>query len=515
MAIRGQRVAVRAAILFLLLTLSLGPTLAQGVSSQPGFDAQPQPDAARSALDWLRTQQLPDGGFAAFGGESDPSATADAVMAFATGHVDPASVRSVNGVSAIDYLEANAGHASGNPGVLAKVVLAMHAAGQNPPGGAISGIVSGYSGDTGWYGTSFYGHLLAIIALDIAEQQIEPAAINAILAAQTPEGSWGFNGDPAAGTGDSNTTATAIQALAALGGYNDAIAAGLGYLQSLQDDNGAIAYDASTLESSGGDANSTALAIQAFVAANMDPLDAAGGDLIAALLSFQNPSGAFQFQPSFPDDSLLATTQAVPALMLDAYPIEPVEPIEPGDALDEAVQPTQPLDGCVYFEITQHNVCAPFGDYWTANGGLANFGYPLTEAYDESGLLVQYFERARFELHPENAGTPYEVLLTRVGADEVERTYADRTAPAEPLSDCAYVDVTGHNVCGAMATFWNAFGGLAVFGYPLTEPFEENGMTVQYFERARLELQPGAWPERYDVLLGRLGAEALERELAR
>jgi len=32
---------------------------------------------------------------------------------------------------------------------------------------------------------------------------------------------------------------------------------------------------------------------------------------------------------------------------------------------------------------------------------------------------VQYFERARFEYHPENAGTPYVVLLGLLGTDEV------------------------------------------------------------------------------------------------
>jgi hypothetical protein len=31
--------------------------------------------------------------------------------------------------------------------------------------------------------------------------------------------------------------------------------------------------------------------------------------------------------------------------------------------------------------------------------------------------LVQYFERAVFEWHPENVGTPYDVLLRRLAAD--------------------------------------------------------------------------------------------------
>lgn len=34
-------------------------------------------------------------------------------------------------------------------------------------------------------------------------------------------------------------------------------------------------------------------------------------------------------------------------------------------------------------------------------------------------------------------------------------------------------------------------------------------MTIQWFERARFEWHPGTFPQRYDVLLGRVGAEVL------
>jgi len=59
-----------------------------------------------------------------------------------------------------------------------------------------------------------------------------------------------------------------------------------------------------------------------------------------------------------------------------------------------------------------------------------------------------------------------------------------------------------------------------VFGYPISEEFREvnpddgREYTVQYFERQRFEWHPGAWPERYDVLLGRLGAQLLAQRLA-
>ena len=48
-------------------------------------------------------------------------------------------------------------------------------------------------------------------------------------------------------------------------------------------------------------------------------------------------------------------------------------------------------------------------------GGVEIFGYPRTEAFNEDGLTVQYFQRARFELHADKLGTPYEVQLTLIG----------------------------------------------------------------------------------------------------
>ena len=80
-----------------------------------------------------------------------------------------------------------------------------------------------------------------------------------------------------------------------------------------------------------------------------------------------------------------------------------------------------------------------------------------------------------------------------------------------PQADCLYFEETGHNICGGFRRYWETYGGLPIFGYPLTDEFVENGLTVQYFERARFEWHPGVWPERWDVLLGRLGAEMLLR----
>ena len=86
---------------------------------------------------------------------------------------------------------------------------------------------------------------------------------------------------------------------------------------------------------------------------------------------------------------------------------------------------------CTFFLETGHRVCAGFLAYWESHGlelgdsnitqreALALFGYPISEEFTdpETGLTIQYFERAVFEYHPENAGTPYEVLLRRLGAE--------------------------------------------------------------------------------------------------
>lgn len=71
-----------------------------------------------------------------------------------------------------------------------------------------------------------------------------------------------------------------------------------------------------------------------------------------------------------------------------------------------------------------HEVSDQFADFWQRNGGIAIFGWPITPQRHETladGLLytVQYFERARFELHPEHAGTPFEIQLGRLGAELV------------------------------------------------------------------------------------------------
>ena len=93
---------------------------------------------------------------------------------------------------------------------------------------------------------------------------------------------------------------------------------------------------------------------------------------------------------------------------------------------------SEPKEGCLYFEQTGHNICDDILEAWQSHGlefdgvpgtsqaeSLALFGLPISglnkeRLSDGREYTVQWFERARFELHPEN-DPPYHVLLGLLG----------------------------------------------------------------------------------------------------
>ncbi len=142
-----------------------------------------------------------------------------------------------------------------------------------------------------------------------------------------------------------------------------------------------------------------------------------------------------------------------------------------------------------YFPETGHTVAGEFLSFFNARGGLKIFGYPITDAFDWNGRRIQYFQRARMELHPENP-FPYRVQLGLLG-DELG--HRDNT-PAVPVSNDPYrryFPETKHVVAYAFLDFYDSNGGLDIFGYPITDFTLEPGQRiVQYFQRARFEWHP-------------------------
>ncbi|MBC8075363.1 MAG: PQQ-dependent sugar dehydrogenase [Chloroflexales bacterium] len=192
----------------------------------------------------------------------------------------------------------------------------------------------------------------------------------------------------------------------------------------------------------------------------------------------------------------------------------------------------QAQSGSRLFPETGLRVGGRFLSFWDGNGGLPVFGYPNSDQRGERGregvFTTQWFERERFELHPENLA-PYDVLLGRLGDELLRRQGRDwRSFPkGQGGPGCQLFSETGHGVCGPFLAFWQGHGlefdgrrgtgyaeSLALFGLPLSEAQTEtnsSGATVltQWFERARFEYLPEN-PDPYKVLLGRLGAEAFD-----
>lgn len=102
------------------------------------------------------------------------------------------------------------------------------------------------------------------------------------------------------------------------------------------------------------------------------------------------------------------------------------------------------------------------------------------------------------------ADTEY-LVYANLEQGKLTTNICSRTAPIRFAREDLRMLDAGPVVANGFRAYWEAYGGEAIFGLPLTDEFVENGLTVQYFERARFEWHPGAWPERYDVLLGRIG----------
>jgi hypothetical protein len=169
----------------------------------------------------------------------------------------------------------------------------------------------------------------------------------------------------------------------------------------------------------------------------------------------------------------------------------------------------------VYFSQTGQYLGHAFLDYWRHNGAIHVFGYPISSEFTQNGMTVQYFERAIFEWHPNNPAQ-HRVLLRRLGAEArdarglVNHPAFQRANPAGGNS--RYFEPTGHNLSHGFRDYWQNRGGLAIFGYPMSEEFQnDDGMVVQYFERAIFEWHPTN-PADWRVLQERLGAQAAERD---
>jgi len=174
-------------------------------------------------------------------------------------------------------------------------------------------------------------------------------------------------------------------------------------------------------------------------------------------------------------------------------------------------------DAICFPDKTDFCIAGRFRQYWEQHGSLPINGYPLSDEFtqtleDGKQYTVQYFERVRMEYHPEFKA-PDDVLLGQFGRRILADVPNAPTASVPPTAGGRSFPETGHAVSGAFLEYWQNTGGLAQYGYPLSEVFTqrlEDGREyqVQYFERARFEIHPEIRGTN-NVLLGQFGRRIL------
>lgn len=153
-------------------------------------------------------------------------------------------------------------------------------------------------------------------------------------------------------------------------------------------------------------------------------------------------------------------------------------------------------------------------------GPVEAFGYPWTHMYGHGDEKIQVFERTVMRHREGVWPDKFDVQLDLLGQMVAQARYRMSEEPFQPVKpfdttrEHRYFPETKHSMSYGFRTYWEQYGGLDLYGYPISEEFVEGGKVVQYTERARLE-----WDNthgqalRFHVALGRLGAEALDMGL--
>jgi hypothetical protein len=226
---------------------------------------------------YIASKQNANGSIHAF---STIGSTADGILAFVA-----ARQGSNNVIQAVKYLRHHVADIT-SPGLEAKTVMAMVAAGRNPEN--VNGVdmvaaLQGLLGGDGHYGsTAVFDDALIVLALEAASQTPPASAYTWLLDAQCPDGGWAYDapynsstddadcydGNPSTDffTADSNTTSYVVMAL------EDANKTGWStnpftFFPTVRDSvHHGWAYASSFITT---DANSTALVIQAYASASI------------------------------------------------------------------------------------------------------------------------------------------------------------------------------------------------------------------------------------------------------
>jgi hypothetical protein len=254
---------------------------------------------AATPAGFLQSHQAPNGAFAEPGGSAGPLLTAWAALGLRASGADTGK--------ALDYLQDHEAGLTETTDV-ELVALAESALGARPAK-LLDRIRSGQHA-SGRIGPTVNSTIWGILALRQARQPVPRAAVRFVLRQQARSGGWAWylRGQP-----DSNDTAAAIEALRSTGVTGKPIRRGLAYLLRLRNRDGGFELTPGR----GSDAQSTAWAVQAFVAAGR-PVPKGS---IAYLLRLGRPDGSFRYSQRYATTPVWVTAQVLPALARKPFPL--------------------------------------------------------------------------------------------------------------------------------------------------------------------------------------------------
>ncbi|PKQ28041.1 MAG: hypothetical protein CVT63_04870 [Candidatus Anoxymicrobium japonicum] len=272
------------------------------------------------ALDYLRSRQQSDGGFAEPGGKSSEQVTSWVICAVASAGKNPASWR-MSGKSPVDFLSARAGGWSKLPDI-ERNCLAVCSAGADPRsfgGRNLVADIKARIATDGHIGDMVNDHCWGIIALVAAGEKAPDSSRTWLAARQNIDGGFGFSGDSGS---DPDDTGAALQALAAAGEdrQSNTIKRALSYLRFCQASDGGFTWQAGASNT-----GSTAWCVQGLVAAGED----AGADAWAVsgktpldfLSSMQKDDGHFRYAVDTDTNPVWMTAESVPAVLKKQFPL--------------------------------------------------------------------------------------------------------------------------------------------------------------------------------------------------
>ena len=311
------------------IALDLQPYPAHGVFAS-GTTPASEASAATHAIEYLEAQQSGTDGSIPVGPSTAAVSEEYAIAAAAAGY-DPSALRHGDGPSVMTYLAAHAASACATAGGCGELIQAVVAAGLDPTafGGLdlVTTLDAFYDGTTGAFGVQgSFTQALAVQGLVAAGRPVPAAAITLLVDAQDSDGGWDYllvkdDPDGAANfdTSDTNSTAMVLMALDATATHQrDATA--LAWLHTQQDGDGGFPYQAGA----GTDPDSTALVLQALLAANQNPDApgwAAGGHTpLGELIATQDQDGGYTF-PGNPAPDPFTTAEVPIALDRATYPL--------------------------------------------------------------------------------------------------------------------------------------------------------------------------------------------------